>query len=337
MSLPADARPGPSKAASKRNGLPMDQVPLRTREEIHVCGSFDSDLEDDDAQANLFSHSLHTIYPDSSCHNHNLEFVSSANPVEAEAFSILRRATLRTLSGEQLLRGQTCGRLWFGDPTAGYTIAYVFRLADLHARGRQRYYALLALAGSDTHRAFEACTIIWSLFEQIATNIVRMAEEVALRKTDNGSPQERGQITPISSFLTGRTMDPDGFPRHGAVNVRANGIAELVNNDNFFCELHMIFVSILQELGRMLGGMRVRPVHAEHSTSSSTGAIEQACMTHHEDERVQQSQAEQDDTVESRPPILGRSPNPAPTQSTPRCPTPLCSPIMTAHRHQVMA
>ncbi|MCJ1359413.1 MAG: hypothetical protein MMC33_009415 [Icmadophila ericetorum] len=249
------------------------QPPLRTTEAIHACVNQYSELDDNGMELALASpHSPHSLDPatqNSSCHSHNLEYVSSSSPIEPDTYSGLRRATIRTLSGEQLPRGHTSGPLFFGDPVHGYTIAYVFRLADLHARGHQRYYALLALAGSDTRRAFEACTIIWSFFEQLAINIIEKAEHVALQASPaDDSPSRSEYITPISSFLTGRTMDPDGYTRRGAAHVRANSIAELVDDKEFFCELHMTFVGMLQELGRILGGVRVNAPPGENDSRS---------------------------------------------------------------------
>lgn len=251
--------------------------------------------------------------------------------MESDAFSTLRRATVRTLSGEQLPRGQTSGPLWFGDPTAGYTIAYVFRLADSHARGRQRYYALLALAGSDMQRAFEACMVIWNLFEQIAMHIVHMAEEVASRSAEDAIPPDNGQITPISSFLTGRTMDPDGFPRRSAAKVRANSIAELVDNENFFCELHMTFVGILQELGRSLGGIRVKsalddPVSQSMNQKSEAGKASDPGETNQDEDEKEVQSYPISATPDDRPSIEAQS-------QVARCPTPLGG--LVAHRHQV--
>jgi hypothetical protein len=262
---------------------------------------------------------------------------------------------------------------------AGYTIAYVFRLADIHARGRQRYYALLALAGTDTQRAFEACTVIWSLFEQIAMHIVRSAEQVAARcssSLEDSPPERRGQITPISSFLTGRTMDPDGYPRRGGMGtVRANGIAELVDNENFFCELHLIFVGMLQELGRLLGGMRVKPQEkavVAAATHNGFAAVQDTQMAqanghavngHHRHENMNSNHHEDQDETRNGDSQMRRNLNhkpfsssevdlPAKTISMPmrsassddvhenggggRCPTPLYSPRIVAQRHQVV-
>ena len=259
---------------------------MRTIEAVHACENDYLDLHDYDARSTLAAtESFSSETSNSSCHMHSLEYISNSSPAESDRYSSLRRATIRTLSGEQLPRGHTSGPLCFGDPTVGYTVAYIFRLADPHARGRQRYYALLAQVGYDTKRAFEACTIIWNFFEQLASNIIETAEQVASRISpvyDN--PPQRGNVTPISSFLTGHTMDPDGYPRRGAANVRANGIATLVDNENFFCELHVIFVGMLQDLGRLLGGMRIRPpVQEPKAKATIHGKISEA-QSYYEEE-----------------------------------------------------
>jgi len=274
------------------------------------------------------SRSFSSCRSGSSCHSHNLEYVSSANPAESETFLTLRRATIRTLSGEQLPRGQTSGPLWFGDPFAGYTIAYVFRLGDLHARGRQRYYALLALAGLDTQRAFGACSIIWSRFEQIAFYIVNMAEDVALRLAEDDGPPEMGRITPVSSFLTGRTLDPEGLSRQGPASIRANGIAELVDNENFFCELHVMFVGIFQTLGRVLGGMSVTcdtPMALENSNNGTKSNI----LVHEAGAGERSSGIKNKSSVHLS--STGREMHPTLQQ----CPSPLCTLGFVPHRQQV--
>ncbi|MCJ1432517.1 hypothetical protein MMC27_001874 [Xylographa pallens] len=144
-------------------------------------------------------------------------------------------------------------------------------------------------SGFETQRAFEACTVIWSFFEQIAMNIVEAAEDVAARSIIDDSPPERGHVTPVSSFLTGRTMDPDGYPRRGAANVRANGIAELVDNDRFFCELHMMFVGILQDLGRALGGLKIKAESPEHGAVDTYAEPLKVPQTDHGDQDDEKS------------------------------------------------
>ncbi len=65
---------------------------------------------------------------------------------------------------------------------------------------------------------------------------------------------------PVSSFLTGRTVDPDGYPRRsGGSNVRARGLAEMVGDELIFAHVHGEFTYLLQNLGRQLGGMSITP------------------------------------------------------------------------------
>ena len=327
ISLPNNSRqPGSGLDLSFLDGS-KNQVPMRTKEDVHICTNLYTDADCYDLQYRApISHS--------NCHRHELEYVSSSTPVEADAFSGLRRATIRTLSGEQLPKGQTSGPLFFGNTKIGYTAAYVFRLTDSHARGQQRHYALLAQLGKDTKRALEASTSIWSAFENVAMSIIRMAQEVVSKTyaKEDKSPSERNHITPISSFLTQRTMDPDGFPRRGVLSVRANGLVELVDNDNFFCELHVTFVSVLRELGGAFGGLRIQPVEASETL------VEVSNHSGVQDENINVSHAEEDD--------LQMSPSqPGPQHAGFSEPTPPtsdryqltgCAPNIVTQRSQVM-
>ena len=211
------------------------QPPLRTKEKVHICRSTTEKEEvGEDVQHAPYAKSCHKSDGESRCHDHDLELVSGPNPVDPEIFSSLRRATVRTLSGEQLPRPLEQGPLWFGDPSNGYTIAYLFRLRDDSARGRVRNYALLALAGNNTQRAFEACTLIWTLFEQIASHIVQKATEVRERFEQDLRSQNHAHLTPVSRLLARQVLDPDGVPRYSSANQKPISIAELVDNENIF-------------------------------------------------------------------------------------------------------
>ena len=263
--LPSGAPGSPALNGKGKNSSPV----LRSREAVHACGSEHSDSGTDE---DLSPHqsSPETWASDtsvSSCHTHTLEFVTTSKPMRPSTYSILRRASIRTLSCEQLPRGLTAGRLFFGDPMAGYVIAYKFRLTDPYARGRQRHYALLALAGHNPGRAFKATSTIWRSFERIATNIIGNSEKT--QRSGQSPTNEKQKSVPISSFLTQRTMDPDGFPRRGGATMRPRGLAEMVGNDLFFAELHRSFVVLLQSLGRQLGGLAVEPPTDEEDTENS--------------------------------------------------------------------
>ena len=253
--LPSGA-PGSSKVdGNGRNGSPILRSKWAVPAVLNQQWGSDGDEETSFPQSS--PESFATGSSQSSDHTHTLTYLTTSSPVESNTYSLLRRACIRTLSCEQLPRGLTCGPLSFGDPIAGYTIAYKFRLSDPHARGRQRYYALLALAGQDPGRSFKAMPAIWRAFERIAAGIMAGTEGAIVKDKTEVDKGEGKDVTPVSSFLTGRTMDPDGYPRrNGAANMRARGLAEMVGDDLFFAKLHKDFVHLLQILGRQFGGMK---------------------------------------------------------------------------------
>ena len=203
-----------------------------------------------------------------------LTYLSLRGPSDPADYTLLRRSSIRTLSCELLPRGLSSGPLCFGDSASGYTIAYIFRLPDPMARGRRRSYALVALAGKDAGRAFRACPVIWRVFGRIATSIVNSAEkfqEKQKRREEQNQSKSRPsriggrQYTPVSSFLTGRMVDPDGQPRRPG-HIRARNLAEIVGNEYIFAELHAHFVALLQQLGSMFGGVPVAEERVVYST-----------------------------------------------------------------------
>ncbi|KAG5303669.1 folliculin [Histoplasma capsulatum var. duboisii H88] len=270
--------PGTLKADGKgRNGSPV----LRSREIVYSCSGSRSDYDAEPHPHHSPGTSLHSSASSetSSCHTHIVNYLSLHGPPIPDDYALLRSASIRTLSCELLPRGLSSGPLSFGDPVTGYTIAYVFRLPDPMARGKRRSYALLALAGKDAGRAFRASPLIWRVFGRIAASIVSAAErhqESEKCKEEGGIPTSAAaaattsmangrNYTPISSFLTGRALGPDGQPRR-AGQIRARNLAEIVGNEYIFAELHAQFVALLQQLCAMFGGARIPD---DRSVSSS--------------------------------------------------------------------
>lgn len=286
LSLPEDVSkqlppgaPGAKCDGKRNNGSPV----LRSRELVYSCGNSHSDLDDD-----AHDHHTHASSPDSfhsssvasdaSCHTHILTYLSLRGPVNPADYALLRQSSIRTLSCELLPRGLSAGPLCFGDSEAGYTIAYVFRLPDPMARGKRRSYALVALAGKDAGRAFRACPVIWRAFGRIASSIVSAAERFQeaekQREEQNGGGSKAGsrQYPPVSSFLTGRAMDPDG-QRRRLGQIRARNLAEIVGNEYIFTQLHGRFARLLQQLGSMFGGVPISEERIVYSTvGEETGA-----------------------------------------------------------------
>lgn len=259
MKLPSGAPGSPKENGIGTNGSPI----LRSRARIPVLGSpCDSDGDDDtifNQQSSPTSLTSSTTTA-SSFHDHHFECRTSSSPVDPNTYAILRRACIQTLSCEQLPPGLTSGRISFQDAVNGLTIAWKFRLPDPHARGRQRHYALLAVANPDAPRAMEASPLVWSAFERIGHNIMTDADNLLKKSQGLASGTSTLDVSNTASFLTGRTMDPDGFPRaRNGISMRARSLVEIVGDEYFFPRLHMEFTCLLRSLADRFGDVFVEP------------------------------------------------------------------------------
>lgn len=239
----------------------------------------------------------------SGSHTHYLDYTSTHEPLVANSYATIRGSCLRTLSFETtpgsasssatpLVSPQTPsfvtthspgavasgGPIFFGDPTTGYTTAYIFRIPDLHARGHKRVYAFLAHSTHRERLTMKTFGFMSAAFHELATWVQQLAEaeaERALSETsaasspvvanpNYGSSAFGAQQPPThpeptmgsSGFLAAagsgisRRMGT-GFGGSGA-SVRARGLAELVGQSDFFIELHARFVRLLLELDVVL-------------------------------------------------------------------------------------
>ena len=261
--LPAGAPGSMNPDGKGKNGSPV----LRSREFVCLGGGDHNAAEGDDKmrptrtssdESNPSSSFNSVATANSTCHDHLMTYLTSRSPDDPTNFSLLRASVIRTLSCELLPRGMSDGPFCFGDPVTGYTIAYVFRLTDPKARGRRRAYAFVALAGKDATRAFRACPMVWEAFATMAQGIedaAQRSQDVQKRKEEEEREISKSRnYTPVSSFLTHRTTDPDGFPRR-AGQVSPRSIAEIVGDENIFALLHQYFVTVLRCLGERFGGI----------------------------------------------------------------------------------
>ncbi|RDL32547.1 Uncharacterized protein BP5553_09003 [Venustampulla echinocandica] len=210
-------------------------------------------------------------------HDHFVDYTSTHEPLAPTSFSIIRQSCLRTLSCETLPPSSSTtqfthssptspfinspfssgpsssttttssgGPIFFGDPLAGYTTAYIFRIPDPNARGRRRVYALMALTTHRERLAMQTFSFLSVAFRDLASWIQGLAESELERSEaassprgtangDTGSGRGSGG-TPTSSFLQGRNRGVDG--KFAGMSLRARGLAELVGLPDFFIELH---------------------------------------------------------------------------------------------------
>ncbi|EFX00963.1 hypothetical protein CMQ_2044 [Grosmannia clavigera kw1407] len=109
------------------------------------------------------------------------------------------------------------GPLFFGDPTAGYTTAHVFRVSDVHARGHKRVYALIALSTSRERLAMKAFGFVSAAFHELATWIQQLAdaeaERVAPQSESANASSRSGTNTPaVGAHVTGYPLGAPNAP-----------------------------------------------------------------------------------------------------------------------------
>ncbi|KAJ4332882.1 hypothetical protein N0V87_008012 [Didymella glomerata] len=291
--LPNGAPGSPSKDGRGRNGSPV----LRSSQNYPVRGPYLGDdassthsSEMSDTEQSKSFESNASSYPSSippsplvtsrNMHTHTLTYISTNQPQSPTTYSSLKRTCMRTLSTEVLPRGNSSGAIMFGDPVAGYTIAYIFRIQDSRARGSIKHYALIAMVGRDCRKATKAMVKVTEVFQGIANRITALAEKVERESRPTSaiadtpplgtsasslppmftSPQKvrdisstassptTRNITPVSSFLSAKRIDPDGFPRVSRDTTRPKSLAEIVGQENFFVELHRDFCQLLHFL-----------------------------------------------------------------------------------------
>lgn len=137
----------------------------------------------------------------------------------------------------------------FGDPLAGYTIAYVFRLPDPKARGGRRSYALVCICPDQ-----KIVVSSWKYVVKAFESLVHRIKFLAAKKQ-----AEDAQVSPSSSnsFSSIASRGPEGFLRRRPPGESGfgsqKGLAELVGREELFVEMHMCFVKLLGGLVRRFG------------------------------------------------------------------------------------
>ena len=187
-------------------------------------------------------------------HGHSVTYLSTRAPTTPSRFSMLRQSCIRTLSCE-LLPAQT-GPLLFGDTLTGFTIAYVFRIADPKARGGKRSYALLCIC-PEQKMVVPSWKYVVGTFEGLVQRIkgfaaLRNATDKAAAAKANAQHNASASTSSLSGRIGGITS-PEGFLRRRDGVGSAKGLAELVGKEDLFVEVHACFVKLLGALVRRYG------------------------------------------------------------------------------------
>eukprot|EP01087_Luapelamoeba_hula_P018430 TRINITY_DN5935_c0_g1_i1.p1 TRINITY_DN5935_c0_g1~~TRINITY_DN5935_c0_g1_i1.p1 ORF type:complete len:907 (+),score=157.49 TRINITY_DN5935_c0_g1_i1:295-3015(+) len=129
-------------------------------------------------------------------------FITTRYP--SSLYSRIRTACVRSLSCE-FYPGRE-GAFLFGDPENGYTLAYVFKLADLQARGGYRWYGLLFfhhychLAQHWDNVLSKFRKVIWEL--QSRAQIQFDKEQLTLQQRNNNNNNTNSTNTTSASTTT---------------------------------------------------------------------------------------------------------------------------------------
>ncbi|KAI1469333.1 vesicle coat protein [Daldinia caldariorum] len=199
-------------------------------------------------------------------HTHYLDYTSAHEPVAPTTYSIVRASCLRTLSFETLPRrpettqqipslssplpqftslpmnhgpgyiaappnpqsAANGGPIFFGDPLAGYTTAYIFRIPDVHARGRKRVYAFLALSTHRERLAMKTFSFISAAFRDLANWIQELAEAEAERERER--EEASSPIAAINAAYSRGGFGGDG-PRDSGIGLNLGGGFSVANLD----------------------------------------------------------------------------------------------------------
>jgi len=112
------------------------------------------------------------------------------------------------------------GPIFFGDPLAGYTTAYIFRISDVHARGRKRVYAFLALSTHRERLAMKTFSFISAAFRDLAAWIQDLAEAEA--ELEREREESRSGVAAINAAYGGSAGSGgfgNGGPHDGSVGL----------------------------------------------------------------------------------------------------------------------
>ncbi|BFZ57864.1 hypothetical protein PYCC9005_004919 [Savitreella phatthalungensis] len=178
-------------------------------------------------------------------------YSSKRHPSNGDRYKALRSACIRALSSEAV-PGRS-GPVFFGDPTIGYTIAYIFRLTDpQHAKGAsatsstasaigapssaRRQYALMCTT-TDEHNLLQSWTFVTERFKTLSTRLVSANSELAERLHAPAGSGKNGVRT--SDELSDRSfLRPKG-------RAQEKGLAELTGMEDVFVQLHAAFAWML--------------------------------------------------------------------------------------------
>lgn len=138
-----------------------------------------------------------------------LTYASTLYPQSEKIYTCLTKLVMKCLSVEL---AEPLKPVFFGNTNTGYCLSRIFRIADLHARGGERKYALMVVSDSESALLSNwdvALGYIAEIISQLQSKVEALMEQKKLDGTDNGRFMRRAKTIPRS--LVQLTGDPDIF------------------------------------------------------------------------------------------------------------------------------
>lgn len=166
-------------------------------------------------------------------------YISLRHPTSQDRYKAVRSACIRALSCESV--PGRMGPVFFGDPSIGYTIAYIFRLRNptsstSNTHDARRQYALMCTT-TEEQELLQSWTFITERFRVLAQKITDGGKDVSERQTLSSA---RAKLSSESI-----SMDRDRSFLRPKGRAAEKGLAELSGMDDVFVQLHAAFAWML--------------------------------------------------------------------------------------------
>lgn len=169
----------------------------------------------------------------------DVTYISVRHPSSQDRYKATRSACIRALSCESV--PGRMGPVFFGDPSIGYTIAYIFRLQNpssstSNTHDARRQYALMCTT-TEEQELLQSWTFITERFRILAQKITEAGKDVSAQRLT--SPERKRHSGESVSMDRDRSfLRPKG-------RAAEKGLAELIGMDDIFVQLHAAFAWML--------------------------------------------------------------------------------------------
>ncbi|XP_067094333.1 folliculin [Osmerus mordax] len=168
-----------------------------------------------------------------------IRFLSHQHPRQAQLFSVVRQACVRSLSCE-VCPGRE-GPIFFGDEQHGFVFSHTFFIKDSLARGFQRWYSIVMVAMDRIYLINS-----WPFLLRHLRLTIQSLQSTALKVFDTeqcGCSQRAARINSVFS--------PAVFPHQRSGNA-ARSLPSLTQHPNLWASLHSSFSWLLKACGSRL-------------------------------------------------------------------------------------